>query len=315
MTRKDKNDYLIQSVSLACSLLEQFRGGEQDLSITELSRMLRIGKNNVFRLLATLEMRNFVERNPASGAYRLGVTSLKLSTACVRSRRFMQEARLPLEAVARQSNETAILAVFGDGGLVCEDAIESTLPVRVRAEIGTNLPLHSTAAGRIMLAFGNIDELQPFLTGEAAAVSMNALGRELNLVREKGYAISFEEFKPDVCSIAAPVRNHLSRVIGVISIVGPSCRIPLERLQGEMAPLVVRCAGEISARLGYRSPEDMDVSPQAKRLNLNLSPGRAATMVQHERIGQVNKRLVPGNYYCRPKLLMTLPPDTLTVAA
>jgi DNA-binding IclR family transcriptional regulator len=271
MTRKDKNDYLIQSVSLTCSLLEQFRGGEQDLSVTELSKMLRVGKNNVLRLLATLEMRNFVERNPASGSYRLGVTSLKLSTACIRSRRFMQEARLPLEEVARQSNETAILAVFGEGGLVCEDAVESTLPVRVRAEIGTNLPLHSTASGRIMLAFGNIDELQPFLTSEPAATSMNALSRDLNIVRGKGYAISFEEFKPDVSSIAAPVRDHLSRVIGVISVVGPSYRIPFERLQGEMAPLVVRCARDISARLGHRSPENKDVSLQAKRHYFNLS--------------------------------------------
>jgi len=312
MARKEKNEYLIQSVSLACSLLEQFRGDDRDLSVTELSRMLHVGKNNVFRLLATLEMRNFVEKNPATGAYRLGITSLKLGTACIRSKRFMQEARLPLEAVARQSNETVILAVFGEGGLVCEDVIESTLPVRVLAEIGTSLPLHCTAAGKVILAFGNEDELRPFTGSEPAATSMKALTGHLNTVREKGYAISFEEYRPDVCSIAAPVRNHISRVIGVISVVGPSYRSSPERLHGEIAPLVVRCASEISIRMGYHHPEER---LHAKHSFYDVSSGCAAEKFTVERTGQVDNMTVHGNFHGMPKLIIPLLQDTVTVAA
>lgn len=256
MVRKEKNEYLIQSVSLACSLLEQFRERDRDLSVTELSRMLRVGKNNVFRLLATLELRNFVEKNPATGAYRLGITSLKLGAACIRNKRFMEEARLPLEAVARESSETAILSVLGIDGLVCEDVVESSLPVRVLAEIGTSLPLHSTAAGKVLLSFGSEQELKSLLASEPSATVRKAQDTRLQTIRENGYAISFEEYKPDVCSIAAPVRNHAARVIGVVSVAGPSFRNSPARLHGELAPLVVRCAGEISCRMGYQPGGD-----------------------------------------------------------
>lgn len=85
MARKEKNEYLIQSVSRACSLLEQFRGGVRELKVTELSRLLCVSKNNAFRLLATLEARNFIERNPATGAYRLGFSSLKVGEASLRA--------------------------------------------------------------------------------------------------------------------------------------------------------------------------------------------------------------------------------------
>lgn len=256
MARKEKNDYLIQSVSLACSLLEQFRGGEQDLSVTDLSRVLHIGKNNVFRLLATLELRNFVEKNPATGAYRLGINNLKLGAACVRSKRFVKEARLPLEAVARESRETAILAVFGKDGLVCEDVVESLLPVRVLVEIGTCLPLHCTAAGKVLLSFGSEHELKPFLDNEPTATGRKTPGTTLQAIRENGYAICLGEYKTDVCGIAAPVRNHAARVIGVVSVACPRYRITFGRLHGEIAPLVVRCAREISERMGYQTAED-----------------------------------------------------------
>lgn len=84
MIRKEKKDYLIQSVSLACTLLEQFGGAASELKISELSRLLCVSKNNVFRLLATLESHNFIEKNSKSGAYQLGLTSLKLGESCIK---------------------------------------------------------------------------------------------------------------------------------------------------------------------------------------------------------------------------------------
>lgn len=256
MARREKNEYLIQSVTLACSLLEQFRGDGRDLSVSELSRMLRTGKNNVFRLLATLELRNFVEKNPATGAYRLGINTLNLGAACVRSKRFIEEARFPLETVARESRETALLSVPGKDGLVCEDVVESILPVRVLVEIGTSLPLHSTAAGKVLLSFGSEHELKSLLESASTATARKTPGSTCQTIRENGYAISLGEYKPDVCGIAAPVRNHAARVIGVVSVAGPSYRLTSARLNDEIAPLVVRCAREISAKMGYQTAGD-----------------------------------------------------------
>ena len=63
MVRRDKSNYIIQSVSHALDVLEQFRGEEDELGVTELSKRLKLHKNNVFRILATLQSRNYIEQN------------------------------------------------------------------------------------------------------------------------------------------------------------------------------------------------------------------------------------------------------------
>lgn len=257
MPGKDKNEYLIQSVSLALTLLEQFRSGAQELRVTDLSRLLRVSKNNVFRLLATLEARNFVERGPAGG-YRLGFTALKLGVACIRHKQLAREARQSLEDVSRQSRETVLLAVPGGGGLVCEDVIVSTLPVRVMAPAGTCLPFRNTAAGKVMLACGEPDRREDGTAGGGIAIAPG----ELEEIRDKGYAVSVGEFEAGASSVAAPVRNHSSRVIGVISLVGPSFRLTHERLNGELASLVVCAAGNISSRMGLGEPVERESPSQ-----------------------------------------------------
>jgi len=253
MVRKDKTDYLIQSVSLACALLDQFRNVERDLSITELSRMLRVNKNYVFRLLATMERRGFVERNPQSGSYRLGITTLQMGESCSRSKHITREAHVTLDHMTRLCRETSMLHVLTDGDLVCVDVVDSTLPIRVQAKIGTSLPLQVTASGRVMLAFGNAEALSSCKghgTAEKEKLSVSTLN-ELHRIREQGYAISHGEFNPDVCAAAAPVLDHRSRVAGVIAVVGPCCRISFERLDCEIAPLVVKSAQDLSAGMGF----------------------------------------------------------------
>jgi len=281
MVRKDKTDYLIQSVSLACALMERFRSVERELSIAELSRMLLVSKNYVFRLLATLERRNFVERNPQTGSYRLGITTLQIGESCYRSKQITREAHAALGQMARLSRETSMLHVFSDGDLVCVDMVESSLPVRVLAKIGASLPLHATAAGRAMLAFGNAAVLS-FCKGSGASIETGnlpdsltlSMRNELHQIRARGYSISYGEFNPDVCAVAAPVRDHRSGVLGVVGVAGPCCRISFERLDCEIAPLVVKCALDLSASLGFC--ENKDAAPVAQD-GVNVTLQRSAS--------------------------------------
>ena len=79
MAKKEKSEYLIQAVSHALDLLEQFHGEVDELGVTELSKRLKLHKNNVFRLLATLESRGYIEQNKVTENYRLGLKTLELS--------------------------------------------------------------------------------------------------------------------------------------------------------------------------------------------------------------------------------------------
>jgi DNA-binding IclR family transcriptional regulator len=78
MIKKEKSEYLIQAVSHALDLLEQFRGDVDELGVTELSKRLKLHKNNIFRLLATLESRGYIEQNKVTENYLLGLKNLDL---------------------------------------------------------------------------------------------------------------------------------------------------------------------------------------------------------------------------------------------
>lgn len=261
MTRKEKNEYQIRSVSRALDLLEQYQGDVCELKLTELSRRLNTDKNYVLRLLATLESRGFVMKNRYSGGYLIGHAPLKLSQAWLKSKRFAQEGRHVLEQVSKMCRETVYLAAFRDRGVMCVNSIESTLPVRVDSKVYASLPLHCTALGKIMLAHARQIECLTFLQKrqlekytEQTIVSSGELMEHLQAIRDQGSAVDCDEFEPGLCGVAAPVRNFASQVIGAVGLVGPSSRLTSEDLHGELTRLVVGAAQATSLRLGYQQP-------------------------------------------------------------
>ncbi|RMG96920.1 MAG: MarR family transcriptional regulator, partial [Candidatus Dadabacteria bacterium] len=107
MARRKKSSYIIQSVTNALDLLEEFRGEETELGVTELSKRLGLHKNNVFRLLATLESRGYIEQNKVTGNYRLGLKVLELGQVFIKHMGLLKMARPILEEIVEKCNETA----------------------------------------------------------------------------------------------------------------------------------------------------------------------------------------------------------------
>ena len=99
--KKPKGDYAIQTVVNAMRLLEAFRD-EEELGVTELAQLLSLHKNNVFRLLATLEAQGYIEQSTTSDRYRLGVETLELGQSFLRGRTLLRAARRILEALASE---------------------------------------------------------------------------------------------------------------------------------------------------------------------------------------------------------------------
>lgn len=258
MARKEKKEYLIQSVSQACSLLEQFNGSVSELKLSELTRLLCASKNSIFRLLATLEDRNFIEKNATNGAYHLGLTTLKLGEKCLKSRQLNLEAHHSLEEVYQAFRETTFLAVLGSGGLVCGDVIETVQTVKVVTPIGTCLPLDSTAAGKVILACCSDEELNEIYGKENVkkyreqkAACLGAWLSEQEKIRESGFAISIGEYETGANAVAVAIRNHASQVIGVISVAGPNFRLSQDKIINDIAPVVIKAAKDISSRMGF----------------------------------------------------------------
>ncbi len=258
MAKKDKAEYIIQAVSHALDLLEQFHDDVDELGVTELSKRLKLHKNNVFRLLATLESRGYIEQNKATENYRLGLKSLELGQTFIRQMGLLRQAKPILEKLVADCNETSYVAIFKEGYIVYLDVAETDLTVRVVSRVGSRLPAYCTAAGKVHLAFMSDEEVDAILpAGELKQFSANtltnrdALKRELRLVAEQGYAIDNEELDLGVRCVAAPIRDYTRRIVGAVSISGPSMRLGDDRIVKELVPLALQAAEELSTRLGY----------------------------------------------------------------
>ncbi|WP_321532829.1 IclR family transcriptional regulator [uncultured Desulfuromonas sp.] len=256
--KKDKSEYIIQAVSHALDLLEQFHDDVDELGVTELSKRLKLHKNNVFRLLATLESRGYIEQNKATENYRLGLKSLELGQTFIKQMGLLRQAKLTLEHLVEECNETAYVAIFKENHVVYLDVVETDMTVRVVSRVGSRLPAYCTAAGKVHLAHMSDEELESVLPKELRTFtpsthsSREGLKKELAEVYENGYAMDNEELDPGVRCIAAPIRDYTRRIVGAISLSGPSMRFTDERMTDELTPLVIDAAATLSTRLGYR---------------------------------------------------------------
>ncbi len=257
--RREKTNYIIQSVSHALDVLEQFGGEYDELGVTELSKRLKLHKNNVFRLLATLESRGYIEQNKSTENYRLGMRCLQLGQTYVTQMGLLRQAHAVIDQLARTGiRETAFLALFHKDTVVPVDAVEPDRRVRLTASVGEPLPLHCTAAGKVHLASipdltareSLIADLQRFT--EWTITDRQRLLQELENVAAQGFAIEIGEHIEDVNSVAVPVRDYTRNVVGSLNVSGPAHRMTSERIQSEITSLIVEAGQELSQRLGFK---------------------------------------------------------------
>jgi DNA-binding IclR family transcriptional regulator len=252
--RREKSNYIIQSVSHSLDVLEQFAGEAEELGVTELSKRLKLHKNNVFRLLATLESRGYIEQNRATENYRLGIRCLQLGQSYVQHMGLLRQARPIMTELVRQVHETTYLAVLRRGAVVPVEVVEADRPVRIISQLGEALPLHATAAGKAYLAFEPTTSAR---SSRRLALHREDAGRpggvmqQLRTVASNGYAVDLGECVDDIRAVAVPVRDYARSVVGTLAIVAPAYRLGPERIEKEVAPLVLKAGRELSSRLGF----------------------------------------------------------------
>jgi IclR family transcriptional regulator, KDG regulon repressor len=255
--QREKTNYVIQSVAHALDVLEQFYGELDELGVTELSKRLKLHKNNVFRLLATLESRGYIEQNKATENYRLGIRCLQLGQTYVNQMGLLRQARPILEDVSKASRENTYVAVARRATVVPLAVVESKLPVRINSTVGEALPLHSTAVGKVFLAYESEEGLRHLLGTnlerftEKTIADLGSLTEHLKTVAEHGFAVDNGEYLTDVRAVAAPVRDYTRNVVGALSVAGPAYRLASERIEKEIVPLVVKAGKDLSSRLGF----------------------------------------------------------------
>jgi len=199
-----------------------------------------------------------VEQDKESGNYRLGMKTFEVANIFAHHLGLVRQARPILDQLAQTTGEAAYLGVLDGPSVVCVDMVDTSQPVRVVSHLGRRLPAHAAALGKAQLAFRSREEREEMWKRGAPAsatartlVEPSRLAEELSRAAEREWALEDEELEPGVRGLAAPIRDYARRVVGAIGLRGPAFRLPLERLETELAPRVRAAARDVSKRLGY----------------------------------------------------------------
>ena len=152
----------VAAVERAFTVLDALADGGE-LGTNEIARRTGINASTVSRLLATLASARFVEHVPESGRYRLSLRLIELGNAVLGRLDLRTLARPHLQALVRETGETATLSAPGEHDAVTVDFAHSSSVVQSVAQLGRPSVAHATAAGKVMLAFGDVElPAEPF---------------------------------------------------------------------------------------------------------------------------------------------------------
>jgi DNA-binding IclR family transcriptional regulator len=224
-----------------------------DLGTNEIARRTGINASTVSRLLATLASARYVEHVAASGRYRLSLRLVELGNAVLGRLDLRALARPHLEALVRETGETATLSAPAEHDAVTVDFVHGSSAVQSVAQLGRPSIGHATAVGKVMLAFGVValpaDPLAGFTP--RTITTRERLVEELGRVRRRGFAEAREEREEGLAAIAAPVRDSGGELVGIVGLQGPASRFDAKAARGA-TPLLLDHAGSLAAELGWR---------------------------------------------------------------
>jgi IclR family acetate operon transcriptional repressor len=247
---------MVQSVDRAVSILDLLAAGGWSGG-AEVARSLGVHRSTALRLLATLERHGLVERDPRSARYRLGERLAQLASVASGEADLRLLARPICERLAEAVGETVTLDVLdGVEILPVEQATASSSFMNVNW-LGRRTPIHCTASGKVILAFGPEPLRQRVLAGPLerrtprTIVDPAELRAQLAGVRERGYGSTAEELEVGLSAIAAPVWSRDGLVVGAVDVSGPAHRLSATGTPAAVR-LAVRAAAHLSRRLGFR---------------------------------------------------------------
>lgn len=240
----------MQSADKALAILAAFDDDRPDLGVSELAGELGMHKSTVSRLLAALERRGLVRRQ--GERFAPGPELARLGALAVRGLTLVGAARPPLELLAERTGETVNLAVRDGERALNVLQVDAAHFVGVTDWTGRAAPLHASANGKALLAFGDaratgrLTRLTP-----RTIVDRTGLRAELERTRSVGFAVAVEELELGLHAVAAPVFDATGSCVAAVSVSGPAYRLTEIRLS-EVGALCAAAAAEVSARLGFQ---------------------------------------------------------------
>lgn len=201
--------------------------------VTEIARALHLPKSAVHRLLVTFQAGGFVAQHADRRRYTLGPVLVRLGLRAADLLTPRRVARPYMEALAQEVGESVYLGVLCEESILVIEKVEPGQALRLAPEVGTTLPLQQTALGLVWLACCPVEHRERLLGVALPPASplpperpWRNVRQELSTIAQQGFAVSVETWNPDLCCVAAPVRNSHGALVAALAIAVPRRRMP-----------------------------------------------------------------------------------------
>lgn len=237
----------VQAVDRALQLLEEVAASPVPIATPELARRAGVNRATAWRLMNSLEYRDLVERDPATGRYQVGYGAARLARA-TSLESLARRARPVLEDLAEETTGSAFLQVASAGALIVVAEAKAAGPLLIDLA-GIEVPLHCGSVGKMYLSTWNDDELDSFLTKplekftDFTLTDPEDLRASIEEIRRTGVAFNYRDHHDDWCGLSVLVRDRAQRPLAYLNVTLPTVRTTRAALE-QLAPRL-RVAAEL----------------------------------------------------------------------
>ncbi len=245
-----------QSLAHGLNVLLLYDTSTSLFTVANISKKLGYSQSKSYRLIRTLIKYGFLQENPGTAQYSLGLNVLRLGLLAQQRFNIAEIARPFMKELSLLTKETVLLTtVNGTKGIVL-DRVESEEPIRYSLfQPGASIPLHAGASSKILMAYLSEEDWDEIISKEGlkrytpnTITKPNKLKAHLMEIRKRGYAFSDQEADQDVRAVAAPVLNRKGELVAGLSVAGPVYRINKRKVRS-FEQLIVKYTEKISSKL------------------------------------------------------------------
>ena len=257
---KPKN--IVQSIERISLILDTLSVYPQGLGLGELAIKVNLTKGTTHRLLASLLYLGYVRQDIKTKQYNLGFKLVELGNRLLNQIDFRTEAHPFLVELAEQTKETVHLVILDRNEVLYIDKVEANeqpTGLRMVSMLGSRIPAHCSAVGKVLLAALPPEKLDRLIKSQGLPMRTENTITErekfydhLQQVSKRGYALDKEENEIGIRCAGAPIFDQSGEVIAAISLSVPTIRVKMRELETSLKDLVIETANKISSKLGYR---------------------------------------------------------------
>ena len=237
-------------------ILEAVARAGAPVTPTEVNVTMGLPKPTIHRLFAALEEEGFLRREIEGRHYSPGPRMNRMAVETLAAVRLRGARLAVMEGLARQIGETVNVAQPDGSAMIYLDRVETHWPLRIQLPIGTRVPLHATASGKMYLAALEPARAERYIRNieldaytPATIIDRDALRDEIARTRGRGHATDHGEFMDDMIALAVPIRDDQGRLFATLSFHAPTLRMSMADAGGHLNALTT--AAEELRRIAY----------------------------------------------------------------